>query len=104
MGAPLEKGMAWMVREHAYTNAGARIALIDKRIIVLPFGGFAYALVSQLAAISVSRSWTRSSPCQRSTTIWPAACKARPRFSKSAFAKRLANGTEGNRIHEFSVV
>jgi len=45
-----------MVREHAYTNAGARIALIDKRIIVLPFGGFAHALVSQLAAISVSRS------------------------------------------------
>ena len=56
MGAPFEKGMAWMVREHAYTNAGARIALIDKRIIILPFGGFAYALVSQLAAISVSRS------------------------------------------------
>ncbi len=34
MGAPFEKGMAWMVREHAYTNAGARIALINKGIII----------------------------------------------------------------------
>ena len=33
-----------MVREHAYANAGARIALINKVIIISLVGGFAWRL------------------------------------------------------------
>jgi hypothetical protein len=40
MGAPFEKGIVSMMREHAYANSGARIALIDKIITISPRGRF----------------------------------------------------------------
>jgi len=91
-----------MVREHAYTNSGARIALIDKVII------FA---VWRLRVRAFSTSSQIREPQLDALLALPAinndltgGVQGPPAIFQKRLPKRLANGTEGNRVHEFSVV
>ena len=89
-----------MVREHAYANSGARIALDDKFITIL-------------TACRLPRRLTRRQirePQLDALLALPAVDSDLASGVHSAatvfqqrLAKRLADGTEGDRVHELSI-